>query len=204
MGTAPFEAANLQKHGNAVFLINYPVDSTTEPAFSKEPEAVRNATLFAQRHAAEYNATASRTFLVGGSAGGQLAVITTEKLLPQGAVQGVVSLSGPLDVVSRAGEEIKAMRKALGCLFTACSEPFERQWSPVANITFCVPMLLFGSLTDRVPVEEQLAMVAAMRAAGCPVTLEVEPEGHAFAYRYRANPLIFAFTKGEGEASLRT
>jgi predicted alpha/beta hydrolase family esterase len=180
----------------AANLLHYPVDSLTEPAFPLEPEAIRLAAEWAKANGTAYNANPRNVVLVGGSAGGQLVTIVGEKLLPPGSVQGIVSLSGPMNLVARAEEEAHSLMKALGCpTFAECSETLGHEWSPVDNVKSCIPMLLFGSETDKVPLSQQEEMVAAMDDAGCPVTLVVEPKGHAFAYRARANPLIFAFIR---------
>jgi acetyl esterase/lipase len=188
-GLALPEAKELQAAGITVMLANYPVDTAKKPAFPLEPEAIARAIAYTKQHAATYNGSTTRVFLVGGSAGGALVLSTALKLA---GVRGVVSMSGPTDFYARA-QEHEPMRQALGCLSTPCSKALADEWSPVDNIASCTPMLLFGSEHDEVPLSEQVEMVEAMEAKSCPVTLEVEPTGHSFGYRELANPGIISF-----------
>ena len=148
----------------------------------------------ARLHAAEFNGNPERIVLVGASAGGCLALAAAEHT----HVAAVASLSGPTDFIKRA-EEHRAMRQALGCLRSSCDNQLAHEWEPIANIGACTPTILFGAeLRDLVPLEQQTEMAQAMLAHGCPVTLDVEPEGHAFAYSGHAFPQLAAFISALG------
>ncbi|MCW3069602.1 MAG: esterase/lipase, partial [Solirubrobacterales bacterium] len=74
------ESMALQQQGFTVFDINYRQDSERRPAFPVEPEDVMLATRWAIDNAASFHGDPRSVFLLGGSAGGQLAGIAAEQM----------------------------------------------------------------------------------------------------------------------------
>ena len=164
--------------------------------------------------AAVYNGDPTNIVLLGGSTGGNLAMLGGEMLDAEtaGTVRGIVNLSGPADLVTlRAYEEqLKAESKpaslyqplatALGCRsLPLCTEAQEREWSPTARIpaaASCPAWYLAGGEADTVlPIAQQREMLAALEAAGCSATLRVVPNGHSFAYWAKIAPEVVAFLR---------
>jgi acetyl esterase/lipase len=198
----PFVAEQLQSAGFAVFDANYPQDSRSQPAFPLEPNAIKAAAEWVRANASAYHGSPSNIVLVGGSAGGQLVEMTAARF----PVQGVVSLSGPTNLVTlmemAENQELKDglggdVRIAPGCASKAkgCSEAVEREWSPVDNIpASCPPYLLFSSEKDEVPVSQQAELDAALEGAGCPVTAQaLGGNQHSFQYWPKVRATVDAF-----------
>jgi len=198
----PGIAEELQRAGFTVFDVDYPQDSSAQPAFPLEPNAIKHAVEWVGQNAASFQGSASNIVLVGGSAGGQLVEMTAARL----QVQGVVSLSGPTNIVSltslaRAGELKDGLggdvRIAAGCgsSFGGCSESVERTWSPIDNVpASCPPYLLFGSELDEVPVNQQLEFKGTLDAAGCRANLTILGSNlHSFQYWPKVRTAVVAF-----------
>src|SRR4029077_17434265 len=142
------QSKSLQLQGFTVFNVDYDQDSPTEPAFPLETDEVAAATEWAIANAAAYGGNPEKVVLLGGSAGAQLAARAAEQLdaANPGTVDGVVSLSGPMDfttLVPLAEEKkikdksyVLSIGQALGCSgdWGACSPAYEAEWSPALNI----------------------------------------------------------------------
>jgi dienelactone hydrolase len=200
-------ALRLQKEGFVVYDLNWEQD-TTQIAFPLEPEEIREGVLWAKAHAAEFGG-GSMIDMVGGSAGGHLAALTAEFINKEkpGTVSGVVSLSGPMDLVTLTEEAVAgeiyagltmSLRKALGCRFGAeCSLSLAAAYSPVDNVdpATCPAFWLAGAESEMVPITQQYEMTQKLEEAGCPVTLRVVPKNHAFAYWAKVSAEAIAFLK---------
>jgi acetyl esterase/lipase len=206
------QAMRLQTEGFSVFDVNYPQDTAPiKAAFPTEPEAIVHAARWAIANGSAYNADPQNVILLGGSAGGQLVAMAADRMDAEtpGAIKGVVSLSGPMDLESLAGELqtnkhaaeslLEPLSRVLGCRrLVDCSEAFAREWSPVDNIppaSACPAWLLFGSRTDIVPLPQQQEMADALTATGCSVALTVTPHSHSWAYWSRVKPEVLAFIR---------
>jgi acetyl esterase len=211
------ESKALQAQGFTVFDIQYIQDSTTRPAFPREPNDVMLATRWAIANAATYHADPTNVVLLGGSAGGQLAAVAAEQLdgAKPGTVRGVVSLSGPMNLASmwkliENGQFTGAgftysLEQALGRLpgETAFSSESEREaypaaWSPALHVSSqgCPNWLLFHSQEEKIPLSQAQEMTSALSKAGCGVSLHVVPgEKHAFSYWGSIASTIFSFIR---------
>jgi acetyl esterase/lipase len=216
---AESQALWLQKEGCAVFDINYPEDSGTQPAFPAQPDAVVNAVRWIQQYGGEYNADPARIVVLGGSTGGNIGLLGAEEVdaATPGVVKGIASLSGPTNLLSLAevlrkahaegrGSGYGSLAQALGCkrLPASCNAAAER-WSPINQIPgACPPVYLAGGVRDIVPDSQQQEMAVALQAAGCDVTLRtVQPGGHSFAYWTNSNGRTLPQVRAEVLAFIR-
>jgi acetyl esterase/lipase len=202
-------AEGLWRRGNAVFNIDYRLDSKTTGAFPMQVEDVMAAERYAVAHATEYNADPTNVVYVGGSAGGQLVAMAAEELAAAGnPVQGVVTLSAPFDLppMLQEAEEGElpegftiSLPQALGCsLLTTCETPeavaWAARWSPTEQLRECGgAYLIFNSEKELIPLYEPEGMRAALEREGCSVTEKIVPSGHAFVYWLQISKQIFAF-----------
>lgn len=202
----------LQAEGFTVYEIDYEQDSSETPAFPLEPDDVIAATRWAIAHAAAYNGNPGDVTLLGGSAGGNLAALAVEQLDEEspGAVEGVVLLSAPTNLVALApmlGEQI-TYQPFVGAFHWALDweqgEPFPEayaaRWSPALHAPShnCPSWLIFNGETELIPLSQAQEMQDSLTHAGCQSTLEVVPGGeHAFAYFHRVKPEIFSFIRGQ-------
>ena len=93
-------AKGLQNAGITVFNINYREADATHAAFPRSLEDIEEAVRWAVARGPAFNGRPDRVFLVGGSAGGQLvAAVAIRMNATEPLIKGVVSLSGPFDVL---------------------------------------------------------------------------------------------------------
>jgi acetyl esterase/lipase len=201
----------LQKQGFMVFDVNYDQDSPTQPAFPLEVDEVAEATTYAIEHAEAWGGNPANVVLLGGSAGGQLAARAAEVVdqASPGAVRGVVSLSGPMNLVTLVQMAIdgtltdhayiKSIGQALGCSasLAACSTSFAAEWSPAVNIptVSCPAWLLVSSEVDVVATLQADEMLADLGEAGCSAAHVELATGHGFSYWSTIAPQVYSFVK---------
>jgi acetyl esterase/lipase len=199
----------LQAQGFTVVNVNYP--QLAHP-FPGEDEAIETAVRWTHLHAIEYNGDPLKVFLLGSSAGGQLALMAALHLAGSvDAVSGVAELSAPgTNFVTFVPALLKGeaavsgkvpVAKAMECPnLKNCSEAKEREWSPVYNLPtpiLCPPMLLaYGKESDLqgIPLQTK-EMLTAAQTAGCQAELVVAPKGHAIAYFGKVKTAIVAFAR---------
>jgi acetyl esterase/lipase len=198
----PSVAEELQSAGFAVFDADYPQDSSSQPAFPMEPNAILAAAEWVRANAGAYGGSTANIVFLGGSAGGQLVEMTATRF----PAKGVVSLSGPTNILAleemAERKELKDglggdVRDAPGCggKATSCSESLALEFSPVDNIpASCPPYMLFSSQKDEVPESQQFELEAALEAADCPVQLEVlAGNQHSFQYWPKVKAAVESF-----------
>ena len=194
----PTEAQALRAAGAAVFVINYDRLELPTGAFPLQVGEVTAATGWAVAHAADFDADPADVELVGGSAGGQLAMLASEQMdvAVPGSVRAVVTLSGALDLVGLM-QDVAAntvsgyiglhLRQALGCASRTapCTTAVEAAWSPVQQLTPAgcpAATLVVNDTHELMPVDQADSMTAALRADGCAVTELLQPgREHSFA-----------------------
>jgi acetyl esterase/lipase len=209
------ESKMLQKQGFAVFNVNYPLDSSTVPAFPMQVGDMVVAIEWAIANAATYNADPGDVTVIGGSAGGQLAGMAAEQLndVRSGTVAGVVTLSGATDFPALFEDlQNKHLRtplprdiqQALGCSVTAetCTSALAEQWSPSANVTSsnCPPSgwLIFNSEAELMPLDQLQDMAGALAREGCQVfTSVVSGRAHSFEYWRKVESAVVGFIDSE-------
>jgi acetyl esterase/lipase len=199
------QADALADHGFTVFDVNFRQDSETLRAFPMEVEDVVAATHYAIEHAAAYRGNPANVVLIGFSSGGHLVQRAAEVLGE--SVRGVISLSGPTNLVTLVQDVqekkitsslfTKDIGFALGCDAKTgpCEESYEREWSPIFNISTAVPAwLLFSAEIDLVPVSQAKEMDEALTTAGATATLTVVPgKGHSITYWSTVESQVVSF-----------
>jgi len=166
-------------------------------------------------HAAEYHVDPARISLMGGSAGGNLALLAAYSRgdprlppstgVPEVAVRSVVNLYGPcdLELLHRDGVSAEYLRPLLEqYLGGAPGEVPERYalLSPLTHMGAGSPptLTLLGTRDRLVPVEQARVLDAALRAAGVPHELWLLPAtDHAFDLNWGGFATQIARTKIE-------
>ena len=215
LGYLELQAKSLQSNGFTVYEINYRQDTRTTPAFPMEPSDVVAATRWAISTASAYNGDPQRTFLVGGSAGAQLAALAAVQIDSEtpGAVPAVVLLSTaganfvtlkPLIETSALSSENfeTSVERALAWNETAGApfpQAYAERYSPVLHPPYrpdCPKWMLFNSAEELIPLAQAEELQRSLVSAGCSSSLTVVPGSyHAFAYFHIVKPQVYAFLK---------
>lgn len=184
-----FVAASLTRAGYVTVIPDYRLyPKVAFPLFVEDAAA---ATAWAVQHAAEYGADADRIYLMGHSAGAQIAALLSldqryleARGVASDAVAGFVGLSGPYDFLPlKKGylnevfpEESRAQSQAIN--FASASAPRS--------------LLIHGEDDDVVEAGNSRRLADALDAAGVPVILKIyEDLGHASIAAALAPPLNF-------------
>lgn len=192
------QALNLQAAGDAVFVVNYRSDSPTQAAFPMEVDDVVAGTQWSIKHAATYNADPKNVIYVGGSAGGTLVSLATERLNTTGhrIIEAVVTLSGATDFTLIKPLDVE-QAQALGCKPTSCSPAVEKAASPAEHVTkgTCpARWLTINGSKEKTPLPQAEAMHDALQKQGCDSTLVIHPgDDHAWQYWNSELPTILKF-----------
>lgn len=209
------EAKSLQKQGFTVYEINYRQDSKTVTAFPLEPSDVVTATRWAMSTATSYNGDPGKTFMIGGSAGGQLVAMAASQIDTETphAIAGVVTLSAAganfltlkpmIEAEAFPSENFEvSVERALGwhpALGQAFPQAYAERWSPTLRTPpseDCPQWMLFNSAEELIPVSQAEEMQNSLVADGCSSTLTIVPGTvHAFAYFHEVKPQVFAWIK---------
>jgi acetyl esterase/lipase len=206
----PTQAQALRAAGAAVFVVNY--DRTAPPvgAFPHQVDDVTAAIGWAVANAATYDADPTNVELVGGSAGGQLAMLAAEQMdtAVPGSVRAVVTLSGALDLVLLMKDVVAHtvsgyigyhLRQALGCgsVTVPCTTAVESAWSPAEQLTPAgcpAATLVVNDTHELMPVDQADSMTAALQADGCTVTEILQPGNlHSFADWHSVSGQVIPF-----------
>ncbi|MEN9704368.1 MAG: hypothetical protein RLZZ393_247, partial [Pseudomonadota bacterium] len=177
--------------GYVVASLNYRLSG--EAPFPAAIQDVKSAIRWLRARAAVYGIDATRAMAWGGSAGGQLAALAATScgepaLAPAGAaevsdcVQGAVLWYPVTDFSAMArpagpGAPPPAENKYLGCAIALCSAETLRLASPLKQVSARTPPMLMvhGDGDRQVPVQQSIALDAALRAAGVHSELLVIP-----------------------------
>jgi arylformamidase len=192
------QALDLQKAGDAVFVVNYESDSPTQAAFPMEVDNVVEGTEWAIRYGKPYNANTSSVTYVAGSAGSTLVALATEKLNTSShrVVKAVVTLSGAMDfsIIKPLDPE---QAQAIGCDPTNCSPALEAAASPAEHITAAdcpSDWLILNGTKEKTPLSQADALHAALEKVGCASTLLEHPGvDHAWQYWNDELPSVLKF-----------
>lgn len=172
-----FVGAALARAGYVTVLPDYRLYPEVRfPGFMDDAAA---ALSWVVSHAAEIGGDPARIYLAGHSAGGQVAGLLAYDAarlksagLKPDVVKGFIGLSAPY-----------ALDPDTEVLKTIFAAPYGLDdWQPVRKVTAQSPpaLLLHGEADDLVWVSHTKAMVAALAAAGVPVTSQVYPgRGHS-------------------------
>ena len=172
---------HLLGEGFAIASISYRFSQ--EAKFPAQLEDVRDAAAWLVANAPNFGYDASKIALVGGSAGGHLAMLAGSSLARDSfPVSAVVSFFGPSDFILRSQTQPSKTEEAGGSVFellggTPAQHPdVARAASPAMQVDeTSPPLLLFHGTEDKVVYADQSErMAAAYREAGRPVELIIK------------------------------
>lgn len=172
-----FVGAELATHGVMTIVADYRL--YPEVVFPKFIEDGALAVKWAQEHAAESGGNPKRLFLMGHSAGAQIAAmlaLNKQYLRAAGAdphlIAGLIGLSGPYDFLPLKKATLK---KIFG-------DPAPRSTQPIDFVTADAPpaLLVYGSDDTTVDPGNSLRLAAALKSVGRPASLRAYPGvGHS-------------------------
>lgn len=179
----------LAKHGYVCISIDYVLASKDHPTWPQNLHECKTAVRWLRAHAEQYHVAVDHVGVIGGSAGGHLALMVgltgpvagLDPKEPYGRfscqVQAVVDLYGPADLVQRGRDQVMLPS-------TQAENPgLYRQASPVTYARKGNPpvLILHGTKDATVPVEQSQRMADALKQAGveCELIL-VEGAPHSF------------------------
>jgi acetyl esterase/lipase len=147
-------------------------------------EDVYAAERWLKAHAEEYQLDVDHFFLVGFSAGGQLASLAGVRPDPEAPpVRGVVDFYGPTNFVGTSPNYLAALIVNLYFGDRAKDPAVLLDASPLAYVSPQAPpfLIVHGTKDLLVPFEQSAALTSALREAGVEVTLlAVKGAGHGF------------------------
>lgn len=194
------------QNGYAVFSIDYRL----APEFPY-PAAVQDAqaaVTFVRDHAQEYKVDPGRVGVIGGSAGGTIAVslgaASKGHLASGSGVAAVVSWSGALDLAGvlsdRSGREgVATAVLSYAGVQGADPNSAEAQTkleaaSPSAQVAKGdPPMFIANAITELMPLPQAQAFVDKLTQLGVPHEFLNPPQGHALRYAGQAEPPTLSF-----------
>lgn len=200
------KAKKFKLDGFATVDLNYRLANSERISFPMEVEDVEAATRFAVAHATEYNADPSEVFLIGGSAGGQLALDAAVRI--GSAVRGVTSLSGASDLWAMVQEDHsfgKNLDQALGVAkLPECEAKPEcgemaRAYSPALQVeeNSTAWQLFESEQKELMPKGQYFEMKEALEGVGAPVSGRLVPgKGHGFSYWSPVEAEVIEFVRG--------
>jgi acetyl esterase/lipase len=181
-------APALLRAGYTVFAINH--RATPRFHYPAPVEDVQRAVRFIRHHARRYGVDPSRLAGLGGSSGGHLVGLVAMLLAPgltgdadeinrePASLQCVVLRAAPSNLATMIGASAigtAAVVTFVGRMPTPSSDDQQmyRAASPVTHVSASSPpaLLLHGDADDIIPIDQSVAMEAALRAAGVPVKL---------------------------------
>jgi alpha-L-fucosidase 2 len=176
----------------AWFSISYRL-ATDMTQFGVAIDDVQSAISFVHAHAAEFRVDPHRIALIGESAGGQLAAMAALRSNP-GAVQAVVAIYAPTDLVSLAKSSAyvpSSIRDSIrGTPWENIVLSLLAGLSPLENVRRDMPPFLFihGTADSLVPFSQSEAMCNRMKAAGASCELfPVAGAGHGIRWWDRSS-----------------
>lgn len=127
---------------------------------------IESAILWLQENADRFYIDKNKIALVGGSAGGHLAMITAYAN-PSVHIKAVVNLYGPSDLTTSYAQKTPSVQNLIGKSFEEAPELYKKA-SPVTYIHKGIPPTLTfqGTLDELVPYEQSDNLDKKIRAAG--------------------------------------
>ena len=135
------QAVALAQDGFAVFNVNYPLATASQPTFPNPVYDVMDAVAWVRSHASQVGVDPSRIALFGGSAGGNLslsAAFAAPLIDPAAKVTAVADWSGTSDVLSLV-DQYQAVQPGFQvsstgwATYLGCSDPQSTTWNPSSN-----------------------------------------------------------------------
>ena len=176
----------LNEKGFTVFAVRH--GSSPRYPMSAIVADIRRAVRFIRQHAGEYGVDPTRIGVLGGSAGGQLALLlgTTADSGDPAASDAVLRESSRVAAVVAYFPPTDLSRWANSRAFpaTALAEAEAAQYSPIRFVTPAAApsLIVHGDADTVVPMVEGETMYAALSKAGVPASfVRIEGAGHAFS-----------------------
>lgn len=186
------DGKQLSRNGFTVFNMNYRLATPDVPGYPMQIDDITAVVRLIQSNGADYNADPADINMVGGSAGGHLAALTSVVLNTQnpGTIQATATLSGGYDFTAYARDDASDDQVIGGSFFlgcdvrTECSTALLKEVSPMMRVDKnCPAMFLMNSSNEVVPVSQAQNMYDRLLALGCDAKLQiVEGSQHAEAY----------------------
>lgn len=175
-------ARRLASQGYAVACMGYRF--APEAIFPAQRDDARAAARWLQAQAYDYGLDADRLFVLGVSAGGQLAALLALDPDPTGpAVRGVITLAAPMDLTGRTTLREKAILYTyLGAYYEDAPDIY-RNASPITYVSATAPpwLIMHGTRDSVIPPMQAEEMARALEAVHVPVTLvRLVGASHAF------------------------
>jgi acetyl esterase/lipase len=192
---APF-AEYLTEQGYAVVACDYHY----APAYHypTQVDDVRAALRWINDHATEQGFDVKRVAVAGASAGVQMVALAALTPGPgEPAIRGVVDLYGPTDFTAPDADEKNILTVQLYLGATREEQPdLYASASPISHVTAAAPpfLVMHGTADKVVPYNQSERMVAALQAAGVPVTFLAFPGGGHNLVRMEAGEHSAVFT----------
>lgn len=191
------EGRRLAEAGLAAFVADYRLSPPGGSAHAPDAvEDVRAALRWIRAHAADYRINPIRVGVLGGSAGGHLAMMLGTTGVPgQDRADAVVAWSGDSQLRRfTSGPEASYCLSFLGCSQESCPE----LWDAMSPYQFAdrwsAPMYLANSTDEEIPLDQATLMAARMEAAGVPHELRIiEGQQHARGYEQQVMESSVAF-----------
>jgi alpha-L-fucosidase 2 len=188
--------------GIAWFSISYRL-ATDLMQFGVAIADVEAAIRHIRSHASEYNIDPDRIFLIGESAGGQLAAMAALNNQPGTLVRGVVAIYTPTDMVSLAQNSSLIPQiirdQAQGTPWANLILARLSQLSPIEKVHPGMPpfLLIHGTSDKVVPVEQSRAMQQRIKSVGVACRLITLPGvGHGIRW-WETSPAVADLYKRE-------
>ncbi len=173
-------AERLAEHGFAVAVVEYRL--APAHAFPAQWDDVCQAARWVNDHAETYGFDPHRIFVMGVSAGGQLAAllaVQAREHVPKFA--GAIIISGPMDLTAPLPNTTarRILRGYLGADQRQRPDLYAKA-SPITYVTPEAPpfLLVHGTKDPLVPYDQATRMTRALREARVPVTLVPIDMGH--------------------------
>ncbi len=139
---------------------------TGEAKYPAQLNDVSNAVKWLQDNAEQYHIDPNKIVLIGGSAGGHLAMMAGYAN-PSLKIKGVVNLYGPSDLTTDYAQETSSVIKLIGKSYEEAPELY-KQASPISFINKSIPPTLIfqGMLDEIVPYEQSDNLDKKIKEAG--------------------------------------
>lgn len=175
-------AERIAAHGYAVAVMDYRL--APEFVFPQQRDDARLAARWLAAHAEEYGVCGSSLYVLGVSAGAELAALLGTDPDPDGpSICGVMVLAGPMDCTMPQSLTAKAiLYNYLGVYYTDDPDRY-RQASPISHVSADDPPFFFahGTADAVVPIGQAEHMAKALEGVGVPVSmLRLSGVGHGF------------------------
>lgn len=168
------------KQGYVTATVSYRL--VKEATFPAAVQDVKCAIKWLKLHSDEYMFDADKIVVIGGSAGGHLAMMAgyssdvpeleseCDSLNVDSRVQGVVDIYGPMDLTTEYAQDRYETKDFIGGTFEENAEKYHLA-SPLSHITADDPptLIFHGTIDELVPISQSDRLNEILQAKGIPV-----------------------------------